>query len=90
MSQKINFEGHRGVMWLLDHSAMFYGVRFMNITEATRFLRGLEPGGYYQPWCRGNIRGVKNLKNDKVFIENRWMDCEKSAELYVKLFCCQK
>ena len=85
MSYKISFEGHRGLLFSLDQSVIFYGVRFSGILDAVKFLKDLKPGGFYEPWCYGNTRGVKDLQTQKIYILNRWMDSEKTAELYLKV-----
>ena len=85
ISHKIYFQKHVGVYFLKDANVMFYGVRFSGILEAVNFLKYLKPGGFYTPWCYGRTRGLKDLRNGKIYVDNRWMDCAKTAELYLKV-----
>jgi hypothetical protein len=82
---KISFEGHQGLLWIQDNTVIFYGVRFKNISEATRMtLRYIKPSVSYRPWCSGRHRGIKDGLSGKIFVQERWFDNEKVTELYLK------
>lgn len=82
---KVNFEGHRGLMWSDDDSVIFYGVRFNTISDAIRrMLRHVKPSTEYKPWCCGRYRGIMDAPTGRIFTEERWFDNEKDAEIYLK------
>ena len=82
---KISFEGHNGLLWSIDNTVIFYGVRFGSISDAIRkMLRHVRPSTKYKPWCCGRHRGLQDTETDKIFTTERWFDNEKVAELYLK------
>lgn len=81
---KASFEGHRGLLWINDDNVIFYGVRFNTISDAIRqMLRHVKPSSY-RPWCCGRHRGIRDMGTGKIFVQERWFDDEKVAEIYVK------
>ena len=82
---RASFEGHRGLMWPEDNNVVFYGVRYINITDAIkRLLCHIRPSVSYTPWCYGNHRGIKDNVTGKIFVRERWFDNENLAQLYLK------
>ena len=87
---KIDFEGHKGLLWTADDNVIFYGVRFRNISQAIKkLLRYIRPSEHYGPWCCGRFRGIKDFQTGKIFTEERWFDGEKLAEEYLKYVAVQ-
>jgi len=82
---KISFEGHNGLLWPDDNNVIFYGVRYSNITEAIKYLLcHIKPSTTYGPWCYGRHRGIRDSSSGKIFVQERWFDNEKLAQLYLK------
>lgn len=82
---KISFEGHVGLLWPSDHNVIFYGVRYNTITDAIKgLLCHIKPSRSYGPWCYGRHRGIKDSETGKIFVQERWFDNEKLAQLYLK------
>jgi hypothetical protein len=82
---KVSFEGHQGLLWSNDDNVIFYGVRFNTISDAIKqVLRHVRPSTSYRPWCSGRHRGLLDMETGKIFVQERWFDNEKVAELYLK------
>ena len=82
---RINFEGHKGLLWIEDNNVIFYGVRFENISSAVnQLLRHVKPSNNYIPWCSGRHRGITDKTSGRIFVNERWFESEIFAETYLK------
>lgn len=82
-SMKCSFQGHTGLYWP-DDNVLFYGIRFDKPSEAMKVLAQIKPSKHYRPWCYGRYRGINDTETGKIFVQERWFDTEKLAELYLK------
>ena len=73
---RISFLKHQGELELSTRVVEFYGLYFLNITEAIGFLNNIEPGEYEPYYLRGH-KGVTDM-NGNIFLNNKWWKDEQT------------
>lgn len=78
------FQGHMGSLNVNDHSVLFYGIRWNTPSEAIKFLDMLVPSDFYAPWCYMRHRGVKDLRDGQIYVNDHWFPNDQFAETFLK------
>lgn len=70
MIHKIRFEEHHGTMNTENHTVMFYGTRYTNITQAISVLSAVNIRSIYKPFMYHGYAGVVTLDGHVVMCHN--------------------
>jgi hypothetical protein len=86
LSMKCVYGEHTGILYESTNEVRFYGVLFVNITEAMKLLDKIDPGYDYTPFVYREHKGFVHedgyvIINDK---EPKWFDSKWLAKQWIK------
>ena len=84
---KVQFEGHQGTLDDESDKMTFYNITFNTILEVAEFLKPIKVGPEYRGWFYMMHKGLLNIEDGSVYVDERWLPDENVAEEYIREKC---
>jgi len=63
-TNRISFEGHKGVLFVESGKVEFYGATFESMCRAVKLLKRIPIGSWYGPFFYHRYRGLVNIDSE--------------------------